>query len=90
MKPRSSTCWPSRADILAAQPTAQDMGAPFRFDPSTNPAGDRRWYVVNAAEVGSGQDNIGRLGDSSAPRLAGKFGLTFRVEPGFVICSTAR
>jgi hypothetical protein len=70
-------------EVLAAQPTAQDLGAPFRFDPSANPAGDRRWYVVNAAEMGSGQDNVGLLSDSSAPRLAGKFGLTFRVEPGF-------
>lgn len=70
-------------EVLAAQPTAQDLGTPFRLEPSTNPAGDRRWYVVNAAEWGSGQDNVGLLSDASAPRLAGKFGLTFRVEPGF-------
>lgn len=79
-------------EVLAARPTAQDLGAPFRLEPSTNPTGDRRWYVVNAAELGSGQDNIGLLSDSSAPRLAGKFGLTFRVEPGFrylVDCAVA-
>lgn len=80
-------------EMLAAAPTAQDLGAPFRLEPGSTPASDRRWYVVNAAEFGSGQDNFGLLSDRSAPGLAGKFGLTFRVEPGFrylVDCAVAQ
>ena len=80
-------------DVLAANPTARDLGAPFRLEPGSVPAPDRRWYVVNAAEFGSGQDTIGLLNDRGAPGLAGKFGLTFRVEPGYrylVDCAVAQ
>lgn len=70
-------------EMLAAPPTPQDLGAPFRLEPGSVPTSERRWYVVNAAEFGSGQDNFGLLSDRSAPGLAGKFGLTFRVEPGY-------
>jgi hypothetical protein len=70
-------------EVLASQVKAQDLGTPFRIEPGTVPTEGRRWYVVNAAEFGSGQDTIGLLNDRSAPSLSGKFGLTFRVEPGY-------